>query len=612
MERIQRVPKVLTSVDAVESDAFLNINLERTSKPLIEYDITNIVNQQNQFEQERIRERSYRFSGKINIITANELTPTEKIENTNGTTTIITGALNEDWDPLFDGNPQVTPNNWLIQILYPHKKDGEFVIKYDNSESTSNPIIQSKAENGPQIKRIIFGNQSGEEEKAAIVGVQKHNLVIDDYVYIYDNSTTTNQYTGIHRVLSLGINGDNLDKDFILDTPYIGNYLTPSNYRRIVGVTDNDINFNNPVEINKITSCDVNGGTTGSFGPNDTIYSKIETQNPINYTPIPGTKARPFIDLRGNGILNGLFEVIKVITNNTYVIKLTFFTTKGQFQNFTTNKPKLRVLDGTPSEYYVRKYKVLSTNDYDSYKCAFSTNIYPTSIINSFGVANDTWLYHFNKDIDVGPLVDHQNKPLSELYLALIKRSGQNTYPWSNVVAGWDFNRRTINTLNGLETISNFTVGGVGTIEKPNDSFDYIGDYSEYNRVEIKEKLISKIVHRFSKQSTPNSEGYYLEPFKKMRIMAFSNIIETSSLSEPTEGIPNYAEIYPNGNIAWRDLLFIGYLEPENEDVVDYPFVNGKHYFYDNYNFYIRRQIPREETKVVQDTVKVGEIQDVC
>jgi hypothetical protein len=610
MERIQKVPKVLTSVDAVESDVFLNVNLERTTKPLIDYVITNIVNQQDQFEKERIEVRSYRFSGKINILTANELTPNEKIQNTDGTTTLVSGALNEDWDPLFDGNPQVTPNNWLIQILYPHKKDGEFNMVY-NTGFPLYTTIESKAEQGPQIKNMSLGIQTGEEEKVGVMGVQKHNLEIDDYVYVYDNNTTTNQYTGIHRILSLGIDGDNLDKDFILDTPYNGDYNTPSNYRKVVSVTDNDINFNKPVEINKITACDSDGSTIGSFGPNDTIYSKIELQNPINFTPLSAVTTMPYIDLRGNGILNGLFEIITFISPVELVIKLTFFTVKGQSQNFTTNKPRTRVLDATPSEYYVRKYRVLSTNDYDSYKCAFSTNIYPTTIVNVFGTANDTWLYHFNKDIDVGPLLDHRNKPLTELYLGLIKRSGQNTYPWSKVVAGWEFNRESMTTLNGLETISNYTSGGIGTIEKPNKESYYIGDYSEYNRLEIKEKIISKIVHRFGKQSSPNIEGYYLEPFKKMGIMAFSNVIETSSIDEPTEGIPTYAETYPNGNIAWRDLLFIGYLEPENDDTVDYPFVNGKHYFYGNYNFFIRRQLPTV-FKIDQETIKISKIQDVC
>lgn len=94
--------------------------------------------------------------------------------------------------------------------------------------------------------------------------------------------------------------------------------------------------------------------------------------------------------------------------------------------------------------------------------------------------------------------------------------------------------------------------------------------------------------------------------------MGYSNVIEYSSLDEPTEGIPNYAEVYPDKSIAWKDLLFIGYLEPDNENTVDYPFVNGRHYFYDNYNFYVRRQTPPSETIIDQDTVKISKIQDVC
>ncbi len=614
MDRIKKVPKVLYSNDSVESDAFLNFTLKNKTKPLIEYDITNIVNQQEQFEKERREVRKYRFSGKINTITANELTQTTISPNGDGTTTITVGALNEDWDPLFDGDPKVTPNNWLLQILYPYKKDSEFNITTYFGNGTIPNITTSRAEQGPQIERFSLGIQSGEEKKVSVYGLQKNNLKIDDYVYVYDTQLTPNPYTGIHKIISLGLNGENIDKNFIIDTPYNIDYNQPSNYRRIVNVTDNDLNFSKPIDVNKITACDANGNTLGPFLPNDIIYSKLELQDDIGFVPFSGT-SNPYIDLRGVGVLNGLFEVVNFINPFVIIIKLDYFspvTTKGQSLVFTAPKPQLRILDGTPSEYYVRKYKVLTVNDYDSYRCAFSSSIYPDTIVNTLGVSNDTWLYHFNKDVDVEGLLDHNDKPLTELYLGFIKRAGQNTYPWSNVVAGWDFNKKFLTTVNGLENVYIFKVYGVGTIEKPNTNFDYFGDYSEYNKIEIEEKIVSKIIHRFGKQTDPNGEGYYLEPFKKMRIMGFSNVIEFSSLDEPTEGIPNYAEVYPDKSIAWKDLLFIGYLEPENENTVDYPFVNGRHYFYDNYNFYIRRQDPPSGTTINQDTVKISKIQDVC
>lgn len=610
MERKSIVPNRLTSKFALDKDDFINIGLDRTTKPLNEYDLVNVVNQQQTFEEERKSVRTYRFSGRINLFTANELTPTIKVTNPDDTTTIISGALNEDWDPLFDGNPQVTPNNWVLQILYPYKKNYDFLIKYYNYENGSQ--IQTKAELGPQIIRMSLGTPNGNEQKVSIFGVQKHGLKQDDFIYVYDTSTTTNPYTGVHRVLTLGIDGENLDKNFVIDTPYTTDYLTPSNYRRIYNPSQNDINFYDPIEIYSITATDFNGGTIGPFGPGDIIYSRIQTVSPHNLVINSASTNNGFIDLRGDGLLNGIFEIVSVIDEFLFTIKLTYFTTKGQTQIFGPNKPKFRLLDGIPSEYYVRHFKVISTNDYDSYDCAFSSSIYPETIVNELGVANKTWLYHFNKDIDVGGLFDHNNKPLTELYLAFIKRAGENTFKWSNVVAGWDFNSRIINLQNGLETISRYVNNGVGTIEKPNTFFDYIGDYVEYNKAEIKERTVSKIVHRFAKASTPNEEGYFLEPFKKMQIMVFSDIIETSNVDEPTEGIPNYAETYPDGTIAWKDLLDIGYFEPENENSVDYPFVNGVHYFYGNYYFYIRRQLPPADTIIDQGQVKISQIQDVC
>lgn len=621
MEKISIVPKRFRSSGGIDVDNFLNLEFKSTTKPLIEYDITNIVNQQDQFEQERIETRDYRFSGKINIYTANEITPTERKTLPNGTSTVVTGALNEDWDPLLDGNPQVTPNNWVLQMLYPEKKEPDFEITKKNQLNPSLNIT-SLAKQGPQIVNFSLAQPSGEEEKLAVTTIQKNNIAVDDFVYVYNNGTTPNPYTGVYRVLSLGIDGSDLNNKFVLDTPFNGNYTQPSNYRKIVNVTQNDINFSNNFDIYSLTATDIDGNTSGSFLPNEKIYTKVETQTPhklfTGYTSsVSNPRKNPKnqnIDLRGEGILNGIFYVTNVIDAFNFTIELTYFTTKGQTQQFLSNNPKFRALDGTPSEYYVRKYKVLSTNEYDIYNCAFSSSIYPKTIVNELGIANDTWLYHYNKDFNLGPLLDHNNKPLTELYLGFIKRAGQNTYPWSDVVADWEFNYESVNNSSNIETISKYNSGGVGTIEKPDENFYYIGDYAEYNSIEIEEKIISKIIHRFGRFDFPNDEGYYLNPFKRLEIMNFSNTIEFSDLFESTEGIPNYAEVYLNGDIAWRDFLPIGFIEPDNSVGVDYPFVNGRHYFYGNYNFFIRRQFNpfKEDNETRDKNIKVGEIEDVC
>lgn len=642
MDQTLKVPKQLTSTDALETATFLNLELKGSTKPLIEYDIVEVINQQQVFEEERNQVRDYRFSGRINLFTANEITPTEIVfDPITGNNTVINGALNEDYDPLFDGDPAITPNNWLLQILYPSKSLPEFTIE----SYTSTNSYTSLANQGPQIMEMFLTKPSGEEQKVGVRCVQKHGLKEGDYIHICNNDNL-NPYYGFHRVLILGTNGENLETEITLDTEFIVNYNNSSNLRKIVNPSSEDLNFKNSFNITNVTATDEIGGVNGTFNNNDEIYLSIDidnntlidlskkvgsgenngtpnTQNTYFNPSIIGlnitettSPTLPYIEIKDGGTLNGLYKLTKlIITNqsvpNKMIIKSLYITNKGQSQNFTTpNNPKFKILEGTPSEYYVRQYKVLTTNKYEVYKCGFSSSIYPKTIVNKLGIGNKTWLYHFNEDINVEPLIDNLNRPITDLYLGYIKRAGQNTFPWSKVVAGWDFNSEFINTQNGLETISNFTTNGVGTIEKSNLDSSYLGDYVEYNSLEIKEKVLSKIVHRFGKASKPDAEGYYLNPFKKLKIMDFSSVIETSSLLEEVENIPNYAEIYPNLDISWRDLMEIGFINPDDNSGVDYPFVNGKHYFYGNYNFYLRRQIVRNDKVLDTSNIKIAKIEE--
>jgi hypothetical protein len=61
--------------------------------------------------------------------------------------------------------------------------------------------------------------------------------------------------------------------------------------------------------------------------------------------------------------------------------------------------------------------------------------------------------------------------------------------------------------------------------------------------------------------------------------------------NKPDELYPSYAQINYDGTVSWRDILDIGYFE-DGINGVDYPFVNGCHYLFDNYTIYIRSQLP--------------------
>ena len=72
-----------------------------------------------------------------------------------------------------------------------------------------------------------------------------------------------------------------------------------------------------------------------------------------------------------------------------------------------------REVNGELSQYYVRKYKTLTDGfkDYDRYPAAFSQSYFGDEEVG----------FNFTKDIDVSGKVDNLGRPLSELYLSIIK-----------------------------------------------------------------------------------------------------------------------------------------------------------------------------------------------
>jgi hypothetical protein len=575
--------------------------LEGKTKPLTEYNVIDIVNQQDLFLKERDECKIYRLNGKLNIYTSNVLTP---------------DALSEFWDPLFYGNPPVSPTNWLMQITFPSEKDPNYTIQ---SRTPSGTVTPSKAFRGLQYKSLgsITINSNN---YLTILGVQRHGLTEGEYIYLYSNSFN-NQLQGLHRVKSIGIDGQNLKTDLTLET-IVDNINIPTGYGNFIRVFEpsfDDTTFNNSGNISLTTTCDISGNTNGVYQPNEERYLKITTTN--NHELLVNN----FVEIKTNNIsaLNGLWRVYNVINQTSFVIKLDLGLSKGTTITYSLPYPNFRIMNGTPCEYYIRKFEILTTNKYEVYPCAFSTNIYDNISQPEIGTANDTWLFHFNQDIDLKNIVDHRGGEVSELYYTIIKRSGKNPYDWSHVTSDWDFNSLTTNTSNGLEIISLNNQSGVGSVEKFSartetlDSFGeiqqikgdmYVGDFIEYNSKELVEKTIAEVIHRFGRNNSPNGEGYFYKPFKKLEIRRYSEVIETAPVDEIVINLPGNYETYSDGSIAWKDLLSVGFFE-NGTNGVDYPFVNKIHYYYFNHNLYVRRQVPptlidQSEVNIVVNTIE--------
>lgn len=341
------------------------------------------------------------------------------------------------------------------------------------------------------------------------------------------------------------------------------------------------------------------------------------------------------VRITGTQGYNGDSVVVSLGLDNgdlkTHYFVLDIPTTGG----LTPNSRMKKVVGGVESEYYFRKFRkiqtrmsaVIETDDYETYQAGFSENIY-SDLITQFV---------FNEDIDVNSLTDNLNRPLSELYFTIIKTDSNNLF--SNVSSGIEIpfisNLNTSDTNTYLQKVpciskihngnqlpfpshvpleANVTINNNDLISGNND---FYGDLVEYNMNEIKETVLVPVSHRFNtlnRETTanftyvngvttsipitpiqvnvdlgPRQEGYYYQAHHLMTIREFSNYIEEGD--KYTVGIPDYAINLGDDRYLWRDLIEIGFNE-SNTAPLDYPFLNGSHYMYQNYVLNVKRQDP--------------------
>lgn len=368
-----------------------------------------------------------------------------------------------------------------------------------------------------------------------------------------------------------------------------------------------------------------------------------------------------FIDLTSPNTLNLTTKNYKVfklgnVTNNKKLRTFVIDVNPADI-NFTIGGSTIkRVVKDKPSQYYVRRYKSLTVDykDYDLYPAAYGVSYFN----------DDVAAFNFKKDIDVKGLVDNLGRPLSQLYLSIIKNDRDsdptsiNTQYWNSVLNETSLSSTITTNSDGSTrfwtTISagydlendvnvNYNIRSYGdtnylpstyyeTIDESDETFD--GDIVEYNENELFERSLEAIYHRVNtiyreylnaiKPEYENKkEGYIYNPFNTIQIREFANYINPvvnlqsiidkfniTTLSEVTElrksfQIPDYAtEISPNV-YKWRDLLDIGFIDSSGGGV-DYPFESGAHYIYLDKTFYFQRQDPPCQFVLISEDITLG------
>lgn len=271
-------------------------------------------------------------------------------------------------------------------------------------------------------------------------------------------------------------------------------------------------------------------------------------------------------------ILNGLKVDFKDISD--------FFTTvrTGNTRNLFNNYDFYLVTPFTGgtslgSNKYVINYKILAKNsDIDLMYGGFSINIY-----------NDkNYIFSNGIDIYTDGKVDMFNKPISKLYLYINYKQIANGLGINQSVERKDYNISSDGNNFSLVSFPyiSYNVGDV-----------IYGDLVSY----IKENFIEESLNEQEYYITvPYSTGvlkFKYRPLIEYKIRDYSTIDSTGNINSPTideNPIPSYAvQLDSNGNYLWRELLDFGFIEPDtNPSVgVDFPFINGSHYVFNNIIF---------------------------
>lgn len=557
-DRIKQRLGVETSKQSVNTDTYLKINIDGKERLLPPDEINHIVNVGERFNFERQNSEFYRILGTLN--------PT------------MTNALFD-----LDDNSMANKFTWagfnsidFLDESYP--KDGDI--------SDINDVNYSQAIKKSLIERDgWFGYKDPDTSHAGLCAFFDMEPKRERFSFVSD-------ITPFHNPTA----------------PPVNNWALTITYPKEMDKQHNMVNGG--LLIIEATTAEVSTRNMIAFGVG--CLHNLNVGDMVKITGTTGYDGEHVVVRTGldNGDLKPYY----------FVIDIPF--TAGTVSGGSRMK---RMFGGVESEYYFRLFRKIKTrnspvidiDDYETYPLAFSESVFGDKISQ----------FVFNEDIDISNLTDNLGRPLSELYLTMIKTDSNGVF--GKVSSGLEtpfipaLNTSGINTyLQTIPAINKIHNGGALPFQShiplestvSTVSLDLYGDLVEYNINEVKETILADVSHRFNTNNRetigspftyvtgigntptyatinlgPRQEGYFYKAHQLITIREFSSYVEQGD--QFTEGIPDYAIDLGDGRFLWRDLLDIGFNE-SNAAALNYPFVNGCHYMYDNYCFHVRRQDP--------------------
>lgn len=211
--------------------------------------------------------------------------------------------------------------------------------------------------------------------------------------------------------------------------------------------------------------------------------------------------------------------------DNEHYFTVEYSSIQNEIEMLGGNTGEIRfrkVEDGNEAEYYIRKFKKIDEKDFANSlnKLSFAQNGYSDQVAQIV----------YTEDIDVTELRDNHNRPLSELYLTIVKRNAGHTEWYSGnvtsskvefshcfgeVISGFDlpsddefknYNVRRIHSVNDSRAMITPSPDPLeSNIAIENEEF--FGDICEFFPGIAKETSIEPVYHRFNTAQREISSG---------------------------------------------------------------------------------------------------------
>ena len=374
------------------------------------------------------------------------------------------------------------------------------------------------------------------------------------------------------------------------------------------------------------------------FRLSNTFNSYYEFTSPVEH----GMTSGEFVTFSGttiSGTVSGRTYYIDSVGNETYNSeKYVINILKKEFKT-TTSIPTLvigkRCIDKnniteSTSQYYIHKHKLLTTStDYIMDNIGFESPIWEEEkkiLFENAAGANDTIvernrmesvLYDFKEPFVLTGLTNNLGYTPTEVYVTTLFKNGNGYFNYPPKV-GYKFNFHDTwidEHFNGT-TSNESTMGVGGTFSRQGITFTsgstltkgtiLNGAFVEYNKKELKERIICESFQKFTNPTTifdygqtgstifsgssaTNMFGLYYQPHHRVKLRELSPYTESAKTKDIFNLPENAKYDSAEGVWRWRDLYDHGYVDIDGYGT-KFPFTNGIHYVKNDINFYLRNE----------------------